>query len=128
MKKYIPLLVIFIISMFLLQGCPDSISNPKDIIFPESNVRYSGAVEPFLRLTCAFAGCHDYSSGNQIMLDDYFRIMGSPGLVVPGNPDGSLLIQIIENTKPHQTYFEASNITENHKKGMRKWVLEGANY
>ncbi len=115
-----------VIVSLVFMGCPDSISSPKDIIFPEKDVSYTAQVEPFLNLTCAFSGCHGIGSTNGIYLNDYFQIINTPGLVVAGNPDGSLLNQIIEERKPHFTYFERSNITENHKKGIRQWVLEGA--
>ncbi|MBX3042659.1 MAG: hypothetical protein KIT33_01045 [Candidatus Kapabacteria bacterium] len=118
------LVSIFISSAIL--GCESSISSPKDIIFPETNVSYTAQVEPFLNLTCAFAGCHGHTSAAGIRLNDYFAIINSPGLVVPGNADGSLLNQILEERKPHFTYFEKSNITQNHITGMRQWVLEGA--
>ena len=126
MKRLLIYILPVTFMILLLTGCPDSITNPKDIIFPEKNVSYTSQVEPFLRLTCAFSSCHGFSSTNGIYLDDYFRIINSPGLVIPENPDQSLLIQILEETKPHNTYYEKSNITENHIKGMRQWVLEGA--
>jgi hypothetical protein len=120
-------ILILIITLCLsLTGCPDSISSPKDIIFPDSNVSYTLQVEPFLNLTCAFSSCHGATSTNGIVLNDYFQIINKGGLVIAGNPDGSLLNQIIEERKPHFTYYERSNITDNHIKGMRKWVLEGA--
>jgi hypothetical protein len=126
MLKYFLFFISVITLGLALSGCPNTISNPKDIIFPDSNVSYTRQVEPFLNLTCAFSGCHGNTSTNGIILNDYFRIVNTPGLVIAGKPDASLLIQIIEKTKPHFTYYEESNITENHKKGMRRWVQEGA--
>ncbi|MFA5510872.1 MAG: hypothetical protein WC313_00355 [Candidatus Kapaibacterium sp.] len=118
--------IMIIVSSLILTACPDSIGSTKDIIFPEENVSYTAQVEPFLNLTCAFAGCHGYSAAGGVILNDYFSMVNTPGLIVPGNPDGSLLIQIIDEIKPHNTYYEKSNITDNHKKGMRQWVKEGA--
>lgn len=107
-------------------GCENSIDSPKDIIFPEKDVSYTNHVEPFLNLTCSFAGCHGNTAKAGIRLNDYFSIINTPGLVIPKNPDGSLLNQILEERKPHFTYYEKSNITDNHIQGMRLWVLEGA--
>ncbi len=125
MNKFVFGIFIIVIG-FTLTACPDSISSPKDIIFPETNINYTSQVEPFLNLTCAFSSCHGNTSTNGIILNDYFQIISKPGLVIPGDPDGSLLNQIIEERKPHFTYYERSNITENHIRGMRQWVLEGA--
>ena len=120
------LITIFLIIITIVWGCEDSINSPKDIVFPDKDVSYTLQVEPFLNLTCSFAGCHGNSAAAGIRLNDYFSIINTPGLVIPQNPDGSLLNQILEERKPHFTYYEKSNITDNHVKGMRQWVLEGA--
>jgi hypothetical protein len=103
-----------------------TINSPKDIVFPDSNVSYLYEVNPFLKVTCEFSGCHNYSASGGIDLTDYFEMMKSPGLIIPGNPDGSYLIQVLELTIPHFTYYERAYITDNHLKGMRRWVKEGA--
>ena len=120
------LILIGILAVILLSCEGTTISSPKDIVFPDSKVSYLSHVDPFLRLTCGYAGCHGNYAAAGIILTDYFEIMKSPGLVLPGNPDQSYLIQIIEEKIPHTTYFERSQITANHIKGMRTWVKEGA--
>jgi hypothetical protein len=127
MLRYSIFLLIAIFTAIISFSCGDSISSPKEIVFPDKNISYTSHVEPFLNLTCAFSGCHGFSAAGGIMLNDYFSIINSPGLVIAGNPDGSLLMQILEERKPHFTYYEKSNITENHVKGMRQWIIEGAN-
>jgi hypothetical protein len=126
--KILHLILLITISLLILisTGCEDSINSPKDIVFPDKDVSYSLHVEPFLNLTCSFAGCHGNSAAAGIRLNDYFSIINTPGLVIPQNPDGSLLNQILEERKAHFTYYEKSNITDNHVQGMRQWVLEGA--
>jgi hypothetical protein len=121
---YSAIILVMVISMINCNGT--SITSPKDIVFPDSNVSYLHEVNPFLTVTCGFAGCHNYSAAGNVNLTDYFETMKSPGLVIPGNPDGSYLIQILEGTIPHTAYYEQSQITANHKKGLRKWVKEGA--
>lgn len=54
----ITFILMLVIVSLVFMGCPDSISSPKDIIFPEKDVSYTAQVEPFLNLTCAFSGCH----------------------------------------------------------------------
>jgi len=107
-------------------SCENALNSTKDIIFPDKDVSYIQEVEPFLRYTCAYSGCHGYSAAGGIVLTDYFSIMKNPGLIIPGNPDQSYLMQIIDNKIPHFTYFERSQITPNHISGMRIWIGEGA--
>lgn len=127
MLRLIVYILTVVVFLSIAISCSDSISSPKDIVFPETGVSYTSHVEPFLNLTCAFSGCHGFNASAGIRLNDYFSIINTPGLVIAGNPDGSLLMQIIEERKPHFTYYERSNITQNHIIGMRQWILEGAN-
>jgi len=126
-QKIYVLLMFIIVVAIIMQSCNSkALTNLDDIVFPEKNVSYLHQVEPFLRFTCAFVGCHGYTAAGSIILNDYFEIMKVPGLVIPGNPDQSTLIQVLEDKLPHFTYFERSKITSNHISGMRTWVAEGA--
>jgi hypothetical protein len=126
MRIIISSVIILVVAISIINCDGNSINSPKDIVFPESNVSYLYEVNPFLTVTCGFGGCHNFSNAGDVNLTDYFETMKSPGLVIPGNPDGSYLIQIIEERIPHITYYERSFITTNHIQGMRKWVKEGA--
>ena len=101
----------------------NTITRPQDVIFPTSKVSYSGQVEPFLRLGCAFEGCH--SQNSTIPLDSYFNLYHTPGLVIAGKPESSTLTQVI-NGKLSHNYSLTSIVTENHRSGMSTWVREGA--
>ncbi len=120
--------IIFSLSLIILFACTETIgTNSKDIIFPDENVSFQFHVYPFLKLNCSYAGCHsDESAAGGIILTSYSTLFASPGMIIIGEPDKSRLIQIIENKLPHFTLFYRGNITENHKKGMRIWILEGA--
>ena len=131
MKKIKTISTFFVILYILISfyGCSESSTFPngESIIFPDSNVSFSSQVLPFMRYNCAYAGCHStYSKAGTVVLDDYFEIMRNPGLVIPGNPDGSILIQILEYRLPHLTYFYRGSITDNHIRGVRQWIKEGA--
>lgn len=118
---------ILIFSLIIIGiSCTNQLDSLNDIIFPEKNVSFTQHVQPFLRYSCGYSGCHGLSSAGGINLTDYFSIMKVPGLVIPGNPDQSYLIQIIDNRIPHFTYFERSQINSNHIQGMKTWVREGA--
>lgn len=128
------LILLFIVShIILLGGCNNSISsNNQNIIFPDSLVSYSKHVEPFLLVTCAYQGCHsNETQAAGFSLADYFHLTmdRSGALVIPYEPDNSLLIQALDG-KIHcgYEYVWRPSITENHKKGMRKWVAEGDKY
>ncbi len=118
--------ILTIAMIIVIYACENSISSVKDIVFPPNNVSYISEVQPFLRYTCAYSGCHGYNAAGGISLTDYFDLYKTPGLLIPGNPDQSLLMQILENKIPHTTYFERSQITNNHIVGMRTWIIEGA--
>ena len=99
-------------------------TNPKDVIFPDSNVSYSASVQPLMALGCAFSGCHAYNTASP--LDSYISILsGSAGMVIPLKPDESKLVQVIQGKLSH-AYSLANTITDNHRKGIAVWVKEGA--
>lgn len=116
---------------FSFSSCDNTINSNQDIVFPDSTaVSYAVHVDPFLRVTCTYYGCHSSETrAGGIVLDNYFNLMGNTiygVLVIPGQPDASLLIQVLENRIQH-SYAERWRINDNHRAGMRKWVLEGAN-
>ena len=113
--------------LLLIAGCNETgISSNRPIVFPDKDVSYLNDVEPFLKLTCTYAGCHGYSSAGNIRFDTHYDLMKIPGFVIPGEPNSSQIIQILENQNLHITYYYRENITDNHKQGMRRWVTEGA--
>jgi hypothetical protein len=109
-------LIILFTLQGVLSGCTSStgITQPQDVVFPDSNVRFQQHVLPLLQLGCAFNGCHAY-----------FSLYQTPGLVIPGKPESSVLVQVIQGILPHT--FPLQSINANHKKGMATWVREGAN-
>lgn len=123
--KFLLLIFFAIISIFLYDSCNDPIiSTGKNIIFPDSNVSYQYHVQPLLRYTCNYPGCHDVV--NPVMATYFDLIRADAGSIVrPGDPDRSRLIYILEGKEPHYpfVYWE---ITENQRKGLRKWIAEGA--
>lgn len=123
MKLFVVILLISMI--FISISCDNALTSIGDIVFPSEKVSYISHVDPFLRYTCSYSGCHGFSAAGGIVLTDYFELYKTAGLILPGNPDQSLLIQIIENKIPHTTYFERSQINNNHIQGMRTWVKEG---
>jgi len=118
--------LIFIISI-TLNSCSDNIiTSPDQIIFPQENVSYQQQVRPLLELTCAFSNCHDSETAAAgVDVTGYFQLTSRAGLIISGRPDNSLLIQILEGKQGHLLTFQ-NRITDAQKRGVRKWVLEGA--
>ncbi|MFM6955281.1 MAG: hypothetical protein ACKOX1_01875 [Ignavibacteria bacterium] len=116
-----------IVLVFTLNACSDTIiTSPDQIAFPETNVSYQQQVRPLLELTCAFSGCHDTETAVAgIDVTGYFQLTSRAGLIIPGRPDNSLLIQILEGKQGHLLTFQ-NRISDAQKRGVRQWVLEGA--
>ncbi|MBI3260268.1 MAG: hypothetical protein HYZ54_12480 [Ignavibacteriae bacterium] len=113
--------------MIMIASCGDNIiTDPSEIVFPDSNVSYKSHVLPLLSLSCAYIGCHnDESAAGNLRLTSHIAMFQHTGLIIRFKPDNSVLIQTIEGTLPHRaTYRQDFNV--NQKKGMRMWVLEGA--
>ncbi|MCX7735072.1 MAG: hypothetical protein N2319_00020 [Candidatus Kapabacteria bacterium] len=123
--KILILTILSLASLFIFDSCNDPIvTSGKNIIFPDSNVSYQYHVQPLLRYTCNYPGCHDIT--NPIMATYFDLIIAGAGSIVrPGDPDRSRLIYILEGKEPHYPYVYWE-ITENQRKGLRKWIAEGA--
>jgi hypothetical protein len=121
--------ILFFVLIIMVFACNDnSISSIKEIEFPEENVSFQQHVEPFMKLTCAYGSCHDVSGFNGDDLSTYFAMMSSTGLIIPGKPESSHLIQILEDPLRHPIIFYSYDINQNHIDGMKKWIEEGAEF
>lgn len=118
---------IFLAVCLFASSCQNTmITNPKDIVFPDSNVSYQNYVQPLFNLSCTFSGCHnDDSRAWNLSLTYYGGLLTKPGLIIPGKPDQSILYQIIAQKLPHSANFQGQ-ITTNHINGIHQWILEGA--
>ncbi|MEN9281589.1 MAG: hypothetical protein RL594_524 [Bacteroidota bacterium] len=113
----------------LLAGCGDNmITQPGDVIFPDTNVSFRAHVQPFLAVSCGVGGCHsDVNPAGRIRLTSYTTLMfDRANLVVPNRPDESLIIQVLDGVFSHPWGLLQERINANHRRGMRQWVLEGA--
>lgn len=126
MKFTVVIVAAALIAAFMWAGCSNSISNPQDIVFPDTGVSYRNQVRPFMGLVCAYSGCHgdDFPAAG-VRLTTHSSFFESPGLIIPTKPDQSKLILIIESKLPHPLTFQ-DRITAAQQRGMRTWVAEGA--
>ncbi len=119
---------LFFLLVFLLHSCLYNTQNPNDISIPESNVSFQKHILPVLKNNCGLSYCHgEVAPQGNVQIYDYYSLMNSynGALVIPGNPDGSVLIQIFEYKLPHNPFLQWK-LTENQRLGLRKWILEGA--
>lgn len=117
------------VAMLGLPACDSStITEPQDVVFPDSNVSFRGQVLPFMAVTCGVGGCHgDVAPAAGIRLTSYSTLMfDRPNLVVPNKPDESLIIQVLDGRLAHPWGSLHTVITAAQIKGMRTWILEGA--
>lgn len=125
----IPHVMLLLLAVMLLWACSGTtITQPQDVVFPDSNVRFRGHVLPFITVTCANGGCHsDITAAAGIRLTSYSSIMfDRPNLIVPSRPNESVINQILEGVLPHPFGNLQQRVTANHVRGMRQWVAEGA--
>lgn len=110
-------------------GCNGAtVTQPQDVVFPDSNVRFRGQVLPFLTVTCANGGCHnDINAAGGIRLTSYSALISDrPNLIVPGRPEESTVIQVLEGKLGHPVGDLPQRVSSAQVQGMRQWVKEGA--
>lgn len=123
---------IFMVGIISISACSNNISSSSDLRFPEEGgeeVSFSKHVKPFMQVTCATASCHDdYTIAGGRRMTEYYTYFESAniGLVIRGNPDASLLNQMLEGKNKHLYNFNRKLPTNNQQEGMRRWVLNGA--
>ncbi|MGQ9819163.1 MAG: hypothetical protein ACUVQ1_04475 [Candidatus Kapaibacteriales bacterium] len=113
----------------ILTSCTSSVINyQNEIVFPDSNISFQRHVLPVVKSTCGLSYCHgEVFPQSNVMIYDYFTLMTSynGALVIPKNPDASVLMQIIEFKLPHNPFLRW-NLNDNQRIGIRRWILEGA--
>lgn len=104
------------------------VTQPTDVVFPDTNVSFRAHVQPFLAVSCGVGGCHaDVNPAGRIRLTSYSTLMfDRANLIVPSKPDESLVIQVLNGVFAHPWGYLQDRITANHRRGMAQWVLEGA--
>lgn len=117
------------VAVVLMAACTSgpTLTNGRDVVFPDSAVSFRNHVQPFLALSCGFAACHgETSPAGGIRLTAYTPLfIDRPNLVVPSFPDESLLVQVLEGRITHST-DALRDVSSAQIAGVRRWVKEGA--
>ena len=112
-------------------SCGRTITDPAEIVIPESNISFERHILPVFALSCNFSGCHNAETrAGRVALTSYFEVVfNAPGLVVARQPERSVLYRVMNFNAPtripHRQSFQ-QRITQNHIDGVRKWIEEGA--
>lgn len=128
MKKQILYLIFLLIPIVVLLSCGGNSFKPEDIVFPEDNITYHQHVEPLLRYTCNYPGCHTvYDRAGGVVLDSYEQLLfaSSGQMVIAGDPDRSHLILYLTYQLHHSMPIDF-RITKSQLDGLKKWILNGA--
>lgn len=123
---YLFLLTLTIISL----GCKDQISDV-DIDnrpMPVKNISYSKDIAPIFNYKCNFNGCHADGVNSSYVMTSWTGVITYP-IVIPGNPDNSILVLRITGRippimPPIGSY--ATPITSEQERGIKQWIKEGA--
>lgn len=122
-------LFIVLSSLLIIVSCENTNTNQNiSLVFPETNISFEHHILPLIKINCGLSFCHGQISPQAgVLTYDYFTLMTSynGALIIPLNPEGSVLVQIIEYKLPHNPNLSWS-INENQRKGIRRWILEGA--
>lgn len=126
----IRLLVIFsFVTTALLIAC-NSATDPqfRDLDFPEEGeVKYLTNIEPFLRVRCAYAGCHSSAHrAGGMDLTTWFSMMGIPGFINTDYVESSLFLQVVNGQNPHLVNLMLIKVRDNQINGIRRWIEQGA--
>ena len=116
----------------MIMSCKDegTSSGTSDIVFPDSNVSYGKQVQPLFDRGCAFYGCHGADTFDErgYSLESYHNATSRAGVIIPYDPNGSLLIQAVEGRAPNSRRMPPNSdpLTPNQINGLRRWIIEGA--
>jgi hypothetical protein len=114
-------------------GCKDKSNpltgdSPSTVVFPASGVSYGIHVQPLFNQACNNVDCHDDGQHQSVLklttYDNAVRMV--IGIVVPGNPDGSVLVLRIQGSVGTRMPPSGPALNQNQINGIRTWVAEGA--
>lgn len=92
-------------------------------------VSYSSDIQPIFDANCAGSNCHVGGMANGLSLESYTSLMngGNSGAVVlPGNPDGSIIVRRLEGNIQPQMPLGGSPLPQDDIQLIRDWISEGA--
>jgi len=92
-------------------------------------VSYSTQIQPIFNNNCAGSQCHIGGMANGLSLSSYMSLMqggNSGAVVIPGDPDNSIIIRRLEGNIQPQMPFGRSPLPQATIDLIRDWIAEGA--
>jgi hypothetical protein len=126
--RFIEMVVAAVGISMAFAACDEGVvTDPRQIVMPESDVSYNRDIQPVFDLSCALSGCHDDATrAGGLSLRSYSDLLARPGIIHPGDSTESVLRKIIRGIFPHPAYPISALLTQNHMKGIAVWIEEGA--
>ena len=134
-KKPVTMFTLFgsLLMLMVLGGCEHSVPA---IEIEETETTFEFIQKNIFDVSCATAGCHlGTNAPHELDLSEglaYGNLINVDGVlhdfprVDPGDPDNSLLVQLVEGTLSPQMPFFAEPLSGALQDSVRAWVLEGA--
>jgi len=100
-----------------------------DVVTGQTLISYAGEIQPIFDLRCAGGQCHIPGPANGLSLNNYAQLMqgGNSGAVVlPGNPDGSIIVRRLEGDITPQMPFGRPPLSNSDIQKIRDWIEQGA--
>jgi hypothetical protein len=128
-------LALFLVTLlgFTFSRCKDDVASgngesPSNVVFPNDSVSYNAHVQVLFNQACARAGCHDGGSHqSDLRLTSYGNaVLAIPGIVVPNQPDQSVLVLRIEGRVGTRMPLNLNPLNQNQISGIRRWIAAGA--
>jgi len=105
-------------------SCKDELTTQGSIVFPASGVSYGRHVESLFTQQCT--SCHSGSSAPNLTPPSYSSLMNyQPQLVISGQGDNSLLVQLLDG-RAVPAMPPGALLTDNQINGIKTWINEGA--
>lgn len=99
------------------------------VVASQTLTSYSGEIQPIFNNNCAGGGCHVGGMANGLSLSSYSSLMqggNSGAVVVPGNPNSSIIIRRLEGDITPQMPFGRAPLSASDIQKIRDWIEEGA--
>jgi hypothetical protein len=123
-------LFILFLSIVLAFSCKkgeEITSFEEELVLPERNLSYSRHIQPLFDRKCAISGCHDdRTKASNLSLTSYENATARPGIIIPKDPENSVLVMRIEGRLQPRMPLGMAPLTQNQINGIKQWIREGA--
>ena len=127
MRSSVFILFLFLILALSCKKVEDITGIDDELILPEKNLSYSRHIQPLFDRRCAISGCHDDKTrASNLSLTSYENATARPGIIIPRDPENSVLVMRIEGRLQPRMPLNMAPLTQNQINGIKQWIREGA--